>query len=174
MAHLNSALCLINPFSLGRKPKLRDARGLAQRHSVGKHRSQGLSDPSLPCPPIPYSPPAAWPQPWKGITVASEWAVERPWAGLFASMCCCSKGKTVQSATESLTPSRALPFLHSCLFWEYRETKENLKPHRSIPFTMSLYNEGYSIWQPFVSSRVRGFFSPAMISFHLIIKYNLS
>lgn len=39
----NSALCLINPFPLGRKSKLRDARGLAQRHSVGK----SLSDPRV-------------------------------------------------------------------------------------------------------------------------------
>lgn len=72
----NSALCLINPFPLGRKSKLRDARGLAQRHSVGKQRSQGLSDPSLLCPPTPHTLPAAWPRPWKGITVASEWAME--------------------------------------------------------------------------------------------------
>lgn len=67
-----------------------------------------------------------------------------------------------------------LPFLHSCLFWDYRWSRESLKPNSSLPFPVSRYTEAYNTWQPLWVASPWIFFPAAEVSFHLIMKSNLS
>lgn len=68
-----------------------------------------------------------------------------------------------------------LPLLHSCLFWDSRWSRESLKPNSSLAFPVSHYTEAYNTWQPlWVAESVDFFFPAAEVSFHLIMKSNLS